>query len=96
MLFPGTEDYLKPRAAAVRNGFKDEGMVEGRDYVLEARFASGDLSAYAAKIIRGAKPGDLPIEQASKFWLVLNLRTAKLLGIKAPPDVLALADEVIE
>jgi putative ABC transport system substrate-binding protein len=52
--------------------------------------------AYAAKIIRGAKPGDLPIEQASKFWLVLNLKTAGLLGIKAPPDLLALADEVIE
>lgn len=302
MLFPGTEDYLKPRAAAVRNGLKDEGMVEGRDYVLEVRFASGDLSqlprlaqeldalkprlfvaaahavaavhslqpdtplvftamaidpikvrlaesytrpggtatgnvmnavggeesltakrlgffrdlvpdvrhigmigvadyglarletseeaalskvtaqlgigfanyeikptladldialskalgdgvdafyvsgdpvltykisdvmprilatakpafgpypdwaragllltyssdaldgfrragAYAAKIIRGAKPGDLPIEQASKFWLVLNLRTARQLGIKTPPGLLVLADEVIE
>ena len=52
--------------------------------------------AYAAKIIRGAKPGDLPIEQASKFWLVLNLKTAKQLGIKAPPELLAVADEVIE
>jgi putative tryptophan/tyrosine transport system substrate-binding protein len=52
--------------------------------------------AYAAKIIRGAKPSDLPIEQASKFWLVLNLKTAGQLGIKAPPDLLALADEVIE
>ncbi|WP_027527392.1 ABC transporter substrate-binding protein [Bradyrhizobium sp. Ec3.3] len=52
--------------------------------------------AYAAKIIRGAKPGDLPIEQASKFWLVLNLKTAKQLGIKAPPELLAVANEVIE
>ncbi len=52
--------------------------------------------AYAAKIIRGAQPGDLPIEQASKFWLVLNLRTATQLGISVPPDLLALADEVVE
>jgi putative ABC transport system substrate-binding protein len=52
--------------------------------------------AYAAKIIRGAKPGDLPVEQASKFTLVLNLKTAKQLGISVPPTLLSLADEVVE
>nr|WP_063702534.1 ABC transporter substrate-binding protein [Bradyrhizobium centrolobii] len=52
--------------------------------------------AYAAKIVRGVKPADLPIEQASKFWLVVNLKTAKQLGISVPPNLLVVADEVID
>ena len=51
---------------------------------------------YAAKILGGEKPGDLPIEQASKFTLVVNARTGKQLGISVPPTLLTLADEVIE
>ena len=51
---------------------------------------------YAAKILGGEKPGDLPIEQASKFTLIVNARTAKQLGINVPPTLLTLADEVID
>jgi putative ABC transport system substrate-binding protein len=51
---------------------------------------------YAAKILGGEKPGDLPIEQASKFVLVVNVKTAKQLGLSVPPTLLTLADDVIE
>ena len=85
--------YGLPAVYSERIFAAEGGLVSyGGDYVDHFRQAA----TYVDRILRGEKPGDLPVQQPSKFQLVLNLKTAKALGLTIPPGVLAIADEVIE
>jgi putative ABC transport system substrate-binding protein len=65
-------------------------------YSANRREAARSGALFVDKILRGAKPGDLPIEQAAKFELAINLKAAKALGLTIPPSLMGRADRVIE
>jgi len=89
--------FAAKRRLPAAYGFKESAEAGGLVSYGPRQADSARLAAsYVDKILKGAKPGDLPVEQPSRFELVINLKTAKALGLTIPPSLLQRADQVIE
>jgi putative ABC transport system substrate-binding protein len=107
-LFIGADAFLADRRVqlatlaaryAIPTACGDRGSVEAgglMTYATDIVDTYRQVGAYVGRILKGAKPGDLPVQQSTKFELVINLTTASLLSISVPPGLLSIADEVIE